>query len=312
MQGFCSIITAGHLPYARVMFASVCKYHPGAVLHLLVTDGEAKPPEQNIVTYALHHLLHLDGFADTWSRYGDNQPDALRWALKPVFMNWLLEKFEKIVYADVDLFFTGNLDFVFDSLSSHSVLLTPHWGSLSPLPHTTDFELNFQIGLYNAGFVAASRKGRKTLRWWAEACRFKMTKDIASGYFDDQRYLDLLPVVDERAGVIRHPGCNVAGWNIHQCKRSLANGRMVINGQYPVVFIHFNLSTLLQISYGRDPLLADYLSAYKELFKSLGYDFDAVQPGFENIQPATAVSIKRKLRVRTRLKALVLRLYQRL
>ncbi|HYO22916.1 MAG TPA: hypothetical protein VER36_10960, partial [Flavisolibacter sp.] len=260
--------------------------------------------------YSLDELKDIHLAEAILNKYKDTK-DALRWALKPVFLTYLLQQYEKVIYLDNDLFFFSPFEFLSEELNDSSFLLTPHWSPFSPLPHTSDFEMNFRLGLYNAGFVGVSRQGMPGLGWWAEACLFKMAADFSNGYYDDQRYLDLLPVIDEKARILRHQGCNVGGWNIHQNKRIVMNGTVYINGRYPVVFIHFNQSTLEQIALGNDKQLQPFLDIYKASFASFGYSFEQLKKNAAGLSTSPLLRLKRKVRIRTRLKLLIFQLYQK-
>jgi hypothetical protein len=85
--------------------------------------------------------------------------------------------------------------------------------------------------------------------------------------FDDQKYLDLVPVMDENAHIVRHKGCNVAGWNTDLCKREVIGNGVLIDGRFPIVFIHFNDTTIREIVDGADAVLGDYYRKYVTLLK---------------------------------------------
>lgn len=308
---FCTIATVSHLPFARVLLASLQRQQPGCFFHVLVVDGEVPSGEGDIRFYSLKEMDGIYLAQDIIAKYGQS-PDNLRWALKPVFLLFLLQQVQSLIYLDNDIFFVGPYTFLFTELAGRSVLLTPHWSPFHPLPHVSEFEVSLQIGLFNAGFIGVTQRAAQSLRWWADVCLFKMERSTQDGYFVDQRYLDLLPLLDGGAGILRHPGCNLGSWNIHQNKRTKTAGAVKINGVYDPVFIHFNLATIQQIENGNDCQLTDFLVAYKKTFTALGYDFDAVKPGYVNNRANRVLKLKRAVRLRTRVKQMVFRLYQRL
>ncbi|RYF82651.1 MAG: hypothetical protein EON98_11115 [Chitinophagaceae bacterium] len=281
-------------------------------MHALFTDDvPGESDAAGIDVYKVSQLAKVNNAAEILVKY-NQEADHLRWALKPVFLQYLLKQLDSVIYLDNDIHFFSSFNFLFEELNNHSMLLTPHWSSFDPLPHTSDFELNFKIGLFNAGFVGVNRGAMKALNWWTEVCLFKMSKDTSEGYFVDQRYLDLLPIIDENIGIVRHQGCNVGGWNIHQNKRYSVDGKVLINDKYPVVFVHFNQSTFDQISQGNDPLLKPYLQQYRNSFQSLGFNFDELFSGRIATGQSSIKKLKTSLRLRTRLKQLVFKLYQKL
>jgi hypothetical protein len=124
------------------------------------------------------------------------------------------------------------------------------------------------VGLYNAGFVAVNKFALSTLEWWANACLYRCEKNAWRGLFDDQKYLDLVPIIEPKTLVLNHQGCNVAEWNREVCKRSInQSGNVLINEKWPVIFIHFNKTTIQCFLNKEDELLKDYFYEYISLLK---------------------------------------------
>lgn len=57
--------------------------------------------------------------------------------------------------------------------------------------------------------------------------------------FGDQKYLDRVPALFPRAVQLRHPGANLAPWNLDACRIGLARDGVRVDGQ-PLVFYHFH------------------------------------------------------------------------
>jgi hypothetical protein len=254
--------------YKTYALAESLKATGNSMLHVLVVDSKEE------LSFDGCRFWYLDGLqlgstgVDIVQKYRHNA-DKLRWSLKPVFMQLLLAQglCSKIVYLDNDLFFYSGGQFLFDLLDKHSFLLTPHHYRNSPLSHQNWFEANYRVGLYNAGFVGASVAGINTLQWWADCCAYRCEKSAVRGLFDDQKYLDLVPILEETAYIMRHKGCNIAGWNTEVCKREMVNGEVLIDGTYPVVFIHFNDTTIREIANGNDKALMPHYQKYVQSLK---------------------------------------------
>jgi hypothetical protein len=176
----------------------------------------------------------------------------------------------------------GDYQFLFEKLSRSHVLLTPHWRPFEPPGASTshtyakNYLYNFRDGFFNAGVVGASNGGVSAMRWWAGACAFRCEKDFANGLYDDQRYLDVLPSFFDRVEVLHHRGCNIAGWNRLQCERTQApDGRLLIDGEWDPVFVHFAIGTIRSISLGHDPLLRPLFDEYMECLASFGVTPDS-------------------------------------
>ncbi|MCB9205105.1 MAG: hypothetical protein H6603_09045 [Flavobacteriales bacterium] len=187
----------------------------------------------------------------------------LRWSLKPVMISSLLEDYEKVIYLDNDTFFFNDPSFLFDELDKHDILLTPHNYPRDPKKNQNWLEANFKVGLYNAGFIAVNRSAKHIMDWWADCCLYRCEKSLLRGLFDDQKYLDLVPIMHPNTKVLEHKGCNIAGWNNEVCKRvEQPDGSVLIDNKWPIVFIHFNGFTNRAIVNGDDPLLKPYFDEY--------------------------------------------------
>lgn len=245
------------------MFASL-KDRTDADFHCLVTDAPATKDASGIFWHANAQLTD-DTAIRILRKYRGN---ALRWALKPIFILHLLNEYDRVLYVDNDTCFYSSPDFLFEELEEKSVLLTPHHYPADPGKEPHWLEASLRVGLYNAGFIGASRSGIEAMQWWAECCAYNVRQSSWRGLFDDQRYLDLIPILDENAHVLKHKGCNVAGWNTEQCPRSKdAAGSIVLNGTWPLVFVHYNAFTIREILKGRDPLLTPLLLDYEGLLQ---------------------------------------------
>jgi lipopolysaccharide biosynthesis glycosyltransferase len=203
-----------------------------------------------------------------YKKYHATYMDAYRWSMKPVFINYLIERkgYDKVLYLDSDLYFYNNPDFLFELLDEHSVLLSPHWRCADdPNEDFHNFKLNFKDGIYNGGFVGTSKEGTEAMAYWANMCLAACEVNRPEGFFVDQKHLDILHSRFEGIGNIRHRGCNISNWNIADCKRSLnVDGEVVINDKFPIVFIHFTASMMLGIVSGEDLLLYTHLEKYSK------------------------------------------------
>lgn len=277
---FCTITTQSHLYKVFALAESLFNVNPATKLHVLLVDQTtsfeipSSLGKGKLVVYSKKDLQTELAIA-ILKKY-KNQLDKLRWSLKPVFMNYLLQtkNLNEVIYLDNDIAFFSDFSFLFDELKRHSLILTPH-----NYPRNSDrlqnwLEANFKVGLYNAGFVGANKLAESTLDWWAGACLYRCEKNAMRGLFDDQKYLDLVPIIDPNTLVLSHKGCNVAEWNRNICKRSLIGNEVLINKQFPIVFIHFNATTLNCFANGEDELLLPFFNTYTLLLKKYNAKFD--------------------------------------
>lgn len=264
-KAFCTICNLGYLAYVRVLGHSLQQIDSTLELHVLVVDAETNQlpaSKGNIIYYDLAELQEVPHAERVIKKYR-KQEDILRWALKPVWMMCLIERgIERLCYADGDLYFFDSIGFIWDILEEKSILLCPHWRIMEPDVSEDWFIVNFTDGIYNAGFVGANANGKAALEWWAMACAYKCEKDHVHGLHDDQKYLDLIPAVFDKVGILQHRGCNVAFWNRHENTRVNRDGKVLIRNQWPIVFIHFTKELSRTIENGQDKALLPYLEKY--------------------------------------------------
>jgi hypothetical protein len=284
---FCTIVDRAYVPFAMALYQSLARQRPDARLTVLVTDGV---PEHEPEPGSGIEMLGVDGPCgsgsgrDIYEKYFHTARNTFRWSMKPVLVDHLLNAggLDRVIYLDSDMWCCGDYQFLFDKLSRSHVILTPHWRPVeapevnAASSRAWDYLLNFRDGFFNGGLVGASRAGAPAMRWWAKACAFRCERHYSLGLYDDQRYLDMLASLFEGVEVIRHRGCNIAGWNRLECERTqAADGRILINGDWDAVFVHFAISTIRSISLGRDPLLRPLFDEYLECLASHGVTPDS-------------------------------------
>jgi hypothetical protein len=315
MNTFCTIITADYLPFAKVLHASLQKNVPGTTLQVLVVDQTDFTSSPDFTIYSIDTVITSPVAKGIYKKYAHTNPDHFRWALKPVFISYLLQQgFDKVIFADPDTFFVNNFSFLFDELDANTILLTPHWANLNPFENEGSLIDVMRGGLFNAGFIGVNKNGMEALNWWAEMCHYKTEKNEELGLFVDQKYLDILPVQFNAVKIIKHQGCNLASWNVQTCKREIINGKLTINQQFEPVFIHFNRETIVNILNRNDKLLHPYLEEYSQLLKYEGVDLQNNSDKYLDFSKFNSPFIKLKYRLllRTRFKRFLFKLAEKL
>lgn len=314
LNTFCTIVTSSHLSLAKALYHSLQKFNPDIRLNVLITDDNKMLSTGNLNYFSIQELTNQLHFKEIEKKYAHTNADHFRWALKPVFMSYLLQNgFSKVIFSDPDLYFVSDYRFLFDELETSNVIVTPHWANLNPLENPDSLFSVLRGGLYNAGFIGTNIKGLPAIQWWSELCHYRMEKRQELGLYDDQKYLDLLPVQFQEVKIIKHPGCNLAAWNIETCKRERINGNVMINKTYEPVFIHFTKDTVINILNKNDALLQPYLTDYIRVLESENFDLlnrlDSLDTEkFRSI----FYSVKHKLRLRTRFKKFLFLLAEKL
>jgi hypothetical protein len=141
-------------------------------------------------------------------------------AVKPFCFEWLFrdQGFDRAVYIDPDILLVAPLRELTQAFDGGAaIVLTPH--SLLPLDDGKDPDdiRLMRTGAYNLGFcgVASSSSGARFLAWWGQHLIDDCIVDLENGIFVDQKFCDLVPCYFEDTVVLRHPGYNVAYWNLN-------------------------------------------------------------------------------------------------
>ncbi|MGH9441785.1 MAG: glycosyltransferase family 4 protein [Thermoanaerobaculia bacterium] len=240
----CTIVSKNYLSLARLWSASVQKHHPGARTFVLIVDridGAFDPAGESFEVIEVESL-GIPDFPDLAFKYNILE---LNTAVKPFFLEYLFQRksLERIVYFDPDTVLFGPIDLALGMLEDNDIVVVPH--ILFPQkrdgrrPDETDFLIS---GAYNLGFLAL-RKTEETfsfLRWWKERLTDLCFSAPERGLFTDQKWIDLVPSVFSRVGILKDRGYNVAYWNIHE-RMDLAERDGVFGfPECPLTFFHFS------------------------------------------------------------------------
>lgn len=218
-------------------------------------------------------------------------PQELCWSLKPHLFLAALERNNIAVYFDADGWFTSSILDVLSELGSASVMLTPHY--LNPFLRQNRSGLKsltlLKAGLYNAGFIAV-RKSEESIRflvWWREVLKKHCYNMPQKGMCGDQRWLDLAPVLFPNTHISRHPGINVAYWNIHE-RLIIKDGNKYYANKRNLIYFHFsgfNAKHPKQLSrhlpkFTASGALAELINEYQEALNSEANFIDQAQLEF--------------------------------
>jgi hypothetical protein len=265
LNHFCTISTQSHLFKTLALADSLKKFN--VHLHVLLVDAKEEPCNTINVSYYTLQFIKSEVGLKLIGKYRKHT-DKLRWALKSVFMMHLLDLTNKVIYVDNDTYFFNNPSFLFDLPDKYSILLTPHFYDSNPNKNQNWLEANFKVGLYNAGFIGVNKNAINALQWWSECCLYNIKKSYWRGLFDDQKYLDLVPILFDDVMVLKHKGCNLAGWNylFYKLNRK-ENNIVVIEHKYPLVFIHFAETSMIHFAKSDDFFKPEYLTYIAHLRK---------------------------------------------
>jgi hypothetical protein len=240
-RGACTIVSSNYLPYARTLCESYLAFHPNDEFFVLLVDHL---PEGFDTSREEFHLVFAEdlGIADFRSVAFKFGLVELNTNVKPTFLKNLLSRgFDQVIYFDPDILICSPVDLIYKSLATSSIVLTPHCTS----PNTGDPYAEIMLlvnGVYNLGFVAVSKaaEASRFLTWWEERCLTHGYSERWSGLFVDQKWINLVPCYFESVDILKHPGCNVAYWNVHERTLQRVGTGWQVNGSAPLVFFHFS------------------------------------------------------------------------
>jgi glycosyltransferase involved in cell wall biosynthesis len=242
LQIFFTIVAWNYIAYAATLMESVARAHPRSRRCIIICDRprSASPvPVDAEIIYP--DQLGIDDLPGMAFAYGVME---FATAIKPYsFLHFLGEEpAAQVVYVDPDIQFMENLAHVFAALDAGAgLVLTPHM--MRPLQdgRQPDDLTIMKSGVYNLGFLAARAESDTLLflRWWADRCRRDAVVDIPNHKFTDQRWVDLAPAFVGAAHILRHPGYNIAYWNLTERHIARDGRRYTVNGT-TIHFLHFS------------------------------------------------------------------------
>jgi len=259
---FCTIATRDFLPWAIVLFDSIRKHHPSARLVLLYVGRDGEPSQlpqlEGVEVLATRALVDAEMEATLRRRY--TVPEFC-FALKPrLLLHALDHGAERAIYLDSDIAVLAPFEEALIALEAASAVLTPHLDTPLPMDGKLPNEVTIlRAGSCNLGFVGVADCGeaRRMLGWWdSRVARWGFVAPEA-GYQGDQKWMDLAPSLFPGVALLRDPGSNVAGWNLHSRPVVLEGARPTVHGR-PLAFFHFS---------GFDPDKPDVLSKYENRFR---------------------------------------------
>jgi len=241
--GACTIVSPNYLPYARTVAESYRAQHPGhRFFVLLVCDQVDAAPFAAEPFQAV--MLPEIGLVDLRGEAMKYDILELNTNVKPTFMKYLMECFslDRLVYLDPDIFCYAQLKPVFDALMTHDAVLTPHLTTPVDDGKQPGEQEMLYNGTYNLGFIAVRRseESARLLDWWERRCLDLGFSEGRTGLFVDQKWMNLAPGLFGGVAILRHPGCNMAYWNLHERTLSTGANGPIVNGNSELCFFHFS------------------------------------------------------------------------
>jgi len=238
----CTIISKNYLAHARTFTDSFLKNNPNGKVFLLLVDSadelfEPKKEKFTLVNLEQIGIEDLESFCFKYTILEQNT------GAKAHFLKYLFEtyKLKKLAYFDPDILFSNSLENLWKLLDQKSIVLTPHVTEpIKDSKKPSEFDI-LRSGSYNLGFIALAdtETTKNFLDWWKKHLLEHAHADVSRGLFNDQKWIDMVPSLFEDVYIIKHPGYNVAYWNLMQRKVEILNEKINVNGK-PLYFFHFS------------------------------------------------------------------------
>ncbi len=240
-----TICAKNFLGYASSLYRSLVEAHGPVRFYVALCDepnGIAK--EQFPFQIITLDALGIPNLPEMIERYNITEINT---SIKPFVFLYLFDEHpgEAVVYLDPDILVLSK----FDELKSivdggATCVLTPH--ILEPAEFSERGDKAYLLyGIYNLGFccLVDNPEVRRIVHWWARQLEVDCRIELDKGLFVDQKWVDLFPAFISNTVILRHPGYNVAYWNLSQRQiRQEADGWMV-NGR-KLRFFHFSGSVI--------------------------------------------------------------------
>ena len=234
-----------YLPKVRILCRSIRRYHPEAVIHLVLADE--RPPWLRAEDEPFDSILGIGELGI---------PDVRRWsfthsivelstAIKPFALKHLLGRPDcaVVLYFDPDMVLFSRVDDILATLANCNLALTPHQTRPEQtLDAVVDNEVaSLKHGIFNLGFIGVSNteEGRRFADWWAERTYHLCRAEVENGLFTDQKWVNFAPVFFDGVAIVKSSRHNVATWNLttRRMTGSFETG-FTVDGE-PLGFYHF-------------------------------------------------------------------------
>ncbi|TWD96464.1 hypothetical protein FB550_111122 [Neobacillus bataviensis] len=238
----CTVTTTRFLPEAIVMAKSAKTHIPNSTVVVCLVEQSIHPAASSCQYFDRVILAKDLGIKNFYKHLFKYEGLEAVTSVKGKLLLHLFDIFpkeEKFIFLDTDIKIFGPLDEVIHALDQSPVLVTPH---ITEDDGIIDNELTTIIyGICNTAFLAVKRsdEAENFLRWWAYRLKKYCYENTSEGMYVDQKWVDLaLSIFDVH--LFKHPGYNVACWNLPQRRLKYnSKGNYSVNKQ-PLRCFHFS------------------------------------------------------------------------
>jgi hypothetical protein len=240
MRHFCTLFDRNYAARGLALHRSLMRHCEDFVLHVLCLDAATREA-LSALSLARIELVDIETLEiwDPGLREARGNRTALEFyfTCKPVLLGYLIQRYphvSRVDYLDADLGFFANPALLDEEVAGSPVALSPHRFS-------ERHSAQARYGAFNAGWLSVSgdADGRRFIEWWRALCMEWCRMVVEDTRFGDQKYLDRVPALFPRAVQLRHPGANLAPWNIDAARIGLTRHGVQVD-ERPLVFYHFH------------------------------------------------------------------------
>lgn len=224
-KAICFIFDKNYIPQGKHAILSAKKHNPDHTILLLTDYKESQIAD---VQFSPSDIGLPE---ENWLLVG--RVAVVEFCLKAM-------KYDTAIFVDGDTYTYSPYTDLQNVTESHDIVVIPH--ITQPLPEDSFFPQNRTIsfaGNYNTGVWSASIKGLDFLEWWRNQTSLYPITQPEVGIIAEQGWLRFANDFCNNAKVFRHPGYNVAYWNIKQRLLEIKNNQYYINNERLSV-IHFS------------------------------------------------------------------------
>jgi hypothetical protein len=269
---FLSICARNYLPQARRLLQTLHEHHASANLCLVLVEEDFGP--EDVPEPYVDVLLAKDIVGDSFYQMALRlSVGELSRAIKPLAMRALMSRAgSPVVYVDPDCCVYSRFDELIEAFADGAgVVLTPHCTRPIDDDRTPSEADLLRGGAFNPGFVAVASTpdGAAFLDWWSDKLWTGRDLEAVGGVLD-QKWVDLAPSLFENVRILKHPGYNLAYWNVFQHELERRGGSWLVDGE-PLRFFHFSdipREDVSAIARGQNRITADDLGAFQMEFES--------------------------------------------
>jgi hypothetical protein len=270
-----TICSVNYLAQARTLGDSLKATNPDYqyIIGLVDKLSVANLPAELMPDYSMLEVdqIGIPDFEAMCDRYDITE---LNTAVKPFYIDFFIKNnpnVTEIIYFDPDIIVYQPLQKLNQDLQQYSMVLTPHTCSPTPDWERPNEQHHLSTGIFNLGFIGLRNDptAKAFVDWWKDRLVYECRIDLCNGLFVDQHWVNFAPVYYDNVLIDRHPGYNVAYWNMHERYLSTdTDGEWRVNQTEFLQFFHYS---------GYNPNRPDEVSKYQTRY-SLA---DSETPGKE-------------------------------